>query len=77
MEKKDRIEIVQETLMRELARLDEDRVDNQEIARANAIAKDASSLLMAANLKFNIYKTSKGNEKKRDELARYVGVISE
>ena len=77
MEKRDRIEIVQETLMRELARLDEDRVDAQEIARANAIAKDASSLLMAANLKYNIYKTSKGSKRKRDELAKYVGVISE
>lgn len=75
--KKDRIEVVQETLMRELARLDEDRVDSQEIARANAIAKDASSLLMAANLKYNIYKTSKGSKKKRDELAKYMGVISE
>lgn len=75
--KKDRIEVVQETLMRELARLDGDRVDNQEIARANAIAKDTSSFLMAANLKYNIHKTSKGNEKNRDELARYMGVISE
>lgn len=77
MEKKDRIEVIQETIMRELARLDEDRVDNQEVARANAISQNATSFLKAANLKFNINKASNGNEEKRKELAEYMGVISE
>lgn len=75
--KKDRIEIVQETLMRELARLDEDRVDAQEVARANAIAKNASTFFMGASLKYNINKACNGNEDKMKKLAEYMGVVSE
>lgn len=75
--KRDRIESIQETIMRELDRLSEERVDAQEIARANAIAKNASSFFMSATLKYNINKATNGNEQKRKELAEYMGVISE
>ena len=71
---KDRVEIYQEALIRELDRLNSDRVDSNEVARANAISQNATSFLKAANLKFTINKATGGDKKKRKELEKYMGV---
>ena len=72
--KKDRIEIYQEALIRELERLNGDRVDSNEVARANAISQNATSFLKSANLKYTINKATGGDKKKRLELEEYMGV---
>lgn len=53
-----RIEIIQETLMREIARLDdEDRMKREgkdEVARSNAISKASSTFINSENLLLKI-----------------------
>ena len=78
---KDNILIIQETLMRQINRLDDDKEmganARDEIARANAISNSALTYLKSINVKLAIETASEGSAARRKELSKYVGVTSE
>ena len=78
---KDNILIIQETLMRQINRLDDDKEmganARDEIARANAISNSALTYLKSINVKLAIETASEGSTTRRKELSKYVGVTSE
>lgn len=51
------IERIQDTLMLELDRLNQDNVDSLEVARSNAISNTALTYIKAENLKIRIEET--------------------
>lgn len=53
----DNIERIQDTLMLELDRLNQDNVDSLEVARSNAISNTALTYIKAENLKIRIEET--------------------
>ena len=76
---KDNILIIQESLMRQLGRLDDDKLmakdGKYEVARANAMKETSLTFMKSCNLKLAIEKASQSSKEKRNELSKYVGIV--
>jgi len=79
--KKDNIAIIQEAIMEEIVRLNDNELmaknGKDEIARASAISQTSMAFLKSVALKLSIVKAVNGSEDKQTKLSKCVGVISE
>lgn len=72
---------IQEYLMRELKRLDDDKYmghnGKAEVARSNALAQSANTFIKSVNLGLRVIEVAKANEQTKDSLSKELGVVNE
>ena len=75
---KNQIINIQEILMRQMERLDDDDTMNaygeEEIARSGVISKAADTYLKAVNTSLKIFETAKNNSQTTEELIEELGI---
>ena len=78
MEYNNKIITVQEMLMRQMERLDNNELmfneNNNEIARSNALTNNATEYLKAVNTTLRIIETAKRNEITTNALMKTIGI---
>ena len=69
---------IQEILMRQMKRLDDDKVMEEsgttEIARSNALSNQATTYLKSLNTQLRILETAKTNEQTAEALKKQIGL---
>ena len=65
---------IQEMLMREMKRLDNENVDNNEISRSNALSNNAMTYIKTINLGLRIKETAIKNEMSTEALKKELGL---